>query len=466
MDIDLISKRFRDKKVAILGAGKEGLAMAKFLSGFGAKIEIRDQDGNKKFFIKNQAPKEALIVVGMSYLENLNEFDFIIRSPGIPWLNSELENARQSGVEVISQIELFLQYCPCKVVGVTGTKGKSTTSTLIAEILRSGGENVRLGGNIGEVIIDWLNEIENNDVVVLELSSFQLQGLTVSPNISVVLDITTEHLDHHKSVVEYSDAKSHIVKNQKHGDFAILDYDSITSSSYVPLTKATVSWFSGKHEVINGAYYLDGKYYYNDGKAGEIVVDSKDVRLFGRHNYSNVAAAITAAKLMGIKNEIIISVLKKFSGLPHRLQKLGLVAGRDWVDDAYATAPDATIAALESLTSTSMILIVGGSSKGYGFDMLADRIIKRKPKTVIAIGQTGHEISALIKNGCGENAADCPVILEGAKNMNEIIDLAMNNSAEGDTILFSPGCASFGMFKNAADRANQFVDVVSDMRQK
>lgn len=462
--------QFKHKKVAIIGAGVEGRAMAKYLTNIGAiitlcdrksAVEISSEDGRRKTEDGKRKTEDGKYQIrsGTGYLDNLDQFDIIVRSPGVPWLTPELEVAREIGILVTSQTEIFIQNCPVKVIGVTGTKGKSTTASLIAHILKTSGKKVRLGGNIGEPIIDWLNDLTSDETVVLELSSFQLQGLGVSPHIAVVLDIGLEHLDHHLNRDEYVAAKRTIVEHQKPSDIAVIDADSLTAVEYAASTLAKVWWFSRKNFVDPGVYVKDiaGERWF-EGRSlmtEKLILPVSDVQLTGDHALSNVAAACTVALSLGISEENIAEAVANFAGLPHRLHNLGQFGERIWIDDASATAPSATIAALES-TSTS-VLIVGGSSKGYGFLDLAEAILDRPPKAIIYIGQTGGEIKSLVESISSTKNVDCPRFVDGGNSMSEIVKNAVKSSVTGDTILFSPASASFGLFKNASDRAEQFV---------
>ena len=250
----ILKKRFSGKKVAIIGAGKEGTAVAEFLFGLGAIIQIRDY--NKELKVKSEKLKvrEVSIIVGDKYLDGIGGVDIIVRSPGVPYLTPEIQIAKKNGVIITSQTELFLQYCAHHTIAVTGTKGKSTTSSLLYQLLQDGGKKVRYGGNIGEPFINWLGNIDRKETAVLELSSFQLEGDLASPHIAVVLDITEEHLDHHQSLDEYVEAKSNIVSHQRKSDLAILNADSLTSVKFAMLTRACKFWFSTKKYIDPGVF--------------------------------------------------------------------------------------------------------------------------------------------------------------------------------------------------------------------
>lgn len=446
--------QFKNKKIAILGAGKEGMAMVRFLSDVGAIIEIRDRNYDLRTM-------NYELRTGSDYLQDLDQFDFIVRSPGIPWLTPEIQAARQKGVTVTSQTQIFFDLCPAHIIGVTGTKGKSTTASLIAHILKTAGRNVWLGGNIGESPIEWLDQLTVDDVVVLELSSFQLQGLTASPEVALVLDITTEHLDYHRDTAEYVEAKRQLVAHQKSANFAVFDADSLSIVHFAASTKAGTWWFSDHKYVNRGVRVktVDGRpnlILQNEAFEATICVCDQ-LTIKGPHNWRNAAAASTVAVIEQVPTKTVARALKNFEPLPHRLQELGVKQGRLWVDDSVSTAPDALIAALATYTDNSLVLIVGGSRKGYGFERLATEIVRRDVKVVVLIGDTAAEIGQEIKQAAAALNHQPPLLVGGGVAMPDILAEALQHSKKGDTIIFSPACASFGLFKNVYDRAERFT---------
>jgi UDP-N-acetylmuramoylalanine--D-glutamate ligase len=470
-----LKKRFSGKTVAILGCGKEGVAVAGFLVKYGALIDLRDKKSaseiksaisNDEFLISKL--EETSIIGGVDYLSGLGEVDVIVRSPGIPYLTAEIQEAKKNGVEVTSQTEIFLQYYAHHTVAVTGTKGKSTTTALIYKLLLDGGKKVRYGGNIGESFIDWLVDIDKNELAVLELSSFQLQGLSISPHVAVVQDITVEHLNHHKTLDEYVEAKSNIVQHQYKKDLAILNADSLTSVNFAMLTQACTTWFSTRKYVDPGVFvkkYNGNVWIVESGMLiNKKIINSRSIKLRGEHNLSNICAAIAVALSYGVSYKSIRQTLGGFSGLPHRLVEIGKFSGRIWIDDAFSTAPDSTEAAIQAYAVNNPLVIIGGSSKGYGFENLALQLIRCGISKVLLVGDTAKEIKQCIEDVSAKEKATTPeIILENTNSMNEIVRLAEKSTSEGDYVLFSPGCASFGMFKNVYDRAGQFEKSVHSL---
>jgi len=465
----MFSNKFQNKKIAILGFGIEGISSAKFLLENGAIVEVRDRrelsdlDEKEVEILKKQGAK---FTVGDNYLNNLSDFDYILRSPGIHKNTPELLEAAKKGVVITSQTNIFFDLCPCPIIGVTGTKGKGTTSTLVYEILKKEKRDVYLGGNIGNPPFSFLQSLNSDSQVVLELSSFQLQDLKKSssdakdmegkPHIAVMLMTVPEHLDYHSNVEEYIEAKRNIFRFQTSSDFAILNIDYPPTRESDLFTDAQIYHVSRVGEVDQGCFVKlasqqggnDAVWLKMNGKT-EKVIEIKDVKLPGKHNLENICAAILAAILAGARMKSIVAVLKDFSGLPHRLELVATVGGVKYYDDSFSTTPQTAIAAIEAFMDPK-ILILGGSSKKSDFEELG-RIISESNsiKAIIGIGEEWEQIKSHISNSKIE-------IIEGCKNMQEIVKKASEIGELGDVVLLSPACASFGMFANYKDRGEQF----------
>ena len=406
-----------EKKVAILGYGLEGRDAEKYVRSQGANITILDQKFDK------------------NYLKNLDRFDIIVRSPGVYRYLPEIINAEKKGVEITSSLKIFFDNCPAKIIGVTGTKGKGTTSTLIYEILKNAGKDVYLAGNIGKPYLELLPKLTKDSFVVMELSSFQLIDLTKSPHIAVVLNITLDHLDWHKSKEEYINAKKNIVKYQTKNDFAVINSEYDVSKSFLELTKAKIILFSkGK---------LENKYKEN-------------LLLRGEHNLENIAAAVYVAKALKIKEDIILKTIRSFKGLEHRLELVKEVKGVSFYNDSFATGPQPTIAAIRSFIEPET-LILGGSDKGLDYEDLRIEIRKRQNViNLILIGQMGDKIGRGIKN---KN-----ILNFGKSTMENIVKKAFEITPKGGVVILSPAAASFDMFENYKDRGNQFKKAVQNLK--
>lgn len=428
---------FKGKKIAIIGAGVEGSSSASFLSELGAKVTVLDRN-----------------ITGKDYLKNLNQYDLIVRSPGIK--PSFLKDVDQ--LKITSQTRLFFEECPCKIIGVTGTKGKGTTSSLIYEMLKVQGKDTYLGGNIGQPPLEFLNKLnahpaspQGGSIVVLELSSFQLIDLVRSPHIAVVLMTTSEHLDYHKDTYEYVEAKRNILRFQKPQDFAILNKDYPATRESDVLTKAKTFWVSREDNITQGCFVKGKKIILKLGKEERELIETSKILLPGKHNLENVCAAVMAAALAGVSKENIVHVLKTFKGLEHRLELVGEINGVRYYDDSFSTIPETAITAIESFKNPE-ILILGGSGKNSDFTELGKVISEAKNiKAIIGVGTEWGKIRNKI-----HNTKYIIQIVEDLKTMRDIVNASAKLSKSGDIVLLSPACASFGMFKNYEDRGEQF----------
>lgn len=429
----------KDKKVAVIGEGVEGKSSADYLRKLGAKVEIRD---------KKQ---------GDDYLEDLDRFDLVVRSPGVKL--PTLKNV--SPKKITSQTKLFFDLTPTKnIIGVTGTKGKGTTSSLIFEMLKAAGFDAFLGGNIGVPPLEFIDQLKEDSWVVLEMSSFQLQDLTVSPHIAVLLMITSEHLDYHNDNTEYIEAKRNILKHQEPSDFAIINRDYPASNESDIHTDGKVYFISREREVEEGCFAL-GNQIILRAKGNDLpVIDIRELLLRGDHNHENVCAATLAAYLAGVRINAIIEVLKSFKGLEHRLELVDKINDVEYYNDSFSTTPETAIAAIESFKNPE-ILILGGSSKNSDFTELGELIGKRENiKAIIGVGAEWPKIKEKISGLRPET-----LVIEGADSMEKIILAASKIAVPGDVVLLSPACASFGMFENYKDRGNQFKEQIKLLKE-
>ncbi len=447
---------FKNKKIIILGFGTEGESVVAFLLTKETKILVADVRDQEHFDPeKIEAFKEKGVEFNFgSYPEDLSGFDLAIRSPGISMASVIIEKIKSQGIEISSSTKIFFDLCPCKIVGVTGTKGKSTTSTLIYEMLKKEGMDVYLGGNVGNPPLDFLNSLKPDSKVVLELSSFQLQDLHKSPQIAVFLMVTSEHLDYHKDMAEYVDAKRNIVRFQTKEDFAILNRDFPASNESDVLTEGKIYFVSREQSVSQGCFVRDDSIILKMGEREEEIMSTKDVLLAGRHNLENACAAILASTIAGSRMQAIITVLKTFKGLPHRLEFVGEHHGIKFYNDSLATIPEATIEGLESLGEDVETLIAGGHDRGLDYDELGKFISNSKLKTLILFSPTGEKIwGALCAALPNENLRPKKY---NVASMKEAVLIAYEQTDSNKICLMSPGSASFGTFKNYKDRGDQF----------
>ncbi len=457
-------QHYKGKTVAILGLSVEGMDSVLFFRSEGARIcccDRRDKDELGDTF-DQLAPLAAGFQLGKTYLEHLERFDMIVRTPGMSLHLPQLVSLQRKGKNITSQTKLFFSLCAAPVIGVTGTKGKGTTSTLIAHMLEADGKTVWLGGNVGTPLLSKVRMIKPSDVVVLELSSFQLEDCRTSPHIAVVLKTTQEHLanqdklasNFHVSRQDYVEAKKSIVRYQKKTDVAILNADDPTSSSFADDTPARVCYFSRFQKTAN-AYIDDQTVYVREGESVHKICSMSEIKLRGIHNLDNIAAAALAARAAGVCWESIVTAATAFEGLEHRLETVRAVRGVLYINDSFSTVPETAIAAIESFTQP-IVLIAGGSEKGSDFTQLGKEIATHPVKVLIAVGRmTGRIVKAV------KDAGFRGKILTGAGSMHEIVVSAQREAASGDVVLLSPACASFDMFKNYKERGKLFKHEVS-----
>ena len=449
-----MDKKFSKKKVAVLGFGMEGQDLVQFLLSQEAEITIFDQkEAHELGEIYERFEKLGCqFELGKESLKKLptGRFDFVFRSPGFSPLRPEIMAAQKEGTIISSATKIFFDLCPGKIIGVTGTKGKGTTATLVYEILKEDKKQVFLAGNIGQSMLALLPQIKKGDWVVLELSSFQLQDLDKSPHLAVVLFVTSEHLDYHQDTKEYIQAKSNIVRHQNKKDLAVLNTDDLTSSFFASLTPAQIYCFS-RQKKVNGAFVKDQKIYLFD----QVVGSTDKLQLLGEHNWDNVCAAVLTAHLAGAGLESIRKAVFAFQGLEHRLEKVAVIKGVTFYNDSFSTTPETTIAALKSFKKP-LVLIAGGSEKGSDYHDLGKEINKSSVKTLILIGQMADRIKqAVLRAGFQRE-----IIFRPSEKMAEIVELALEKSNPGEVILLSPACASFDLFLNYKDRGLQFKKYV------
>lgn len=423
--------------VAILGYGDEGKAGYKYWSRLGAEVTILDQRQ-----ITN-CPKDTEIVTGKDVLKDIQGFDLLIRSPSIN------PSTIHTDCKIWSATNEFFKVCPAPIIGVTGTKGKGTTCTLIASMLKGAGVKVHLVGNIGKPALNELHKIRKEDIVVFELSSFQLWDLERSPQTVVVLMVEPDHLDIHSSIQEYVKAKSQIALHQDEEDLLIHHPQNLKSLRISKESKAhKVAYFS---KSLNSAHVEANQIKINNINICKV----NDVGLVGPHNLENICAAITASWKYTHDIGAIRKAVTSFKGLPHRLELVREVKKVKFYNDSFSSNPESTIAAIKSFPKSNLTLICGGYDRGISIKKLT-RSIKESAnvKRVIAIGQTGQTLTENLKNN--KEVTFC-------KNLGESIQLAYKSSAVNETVLLSPGFASFDMFKDFKDRGEQFRSIVKNL---
>src|SRR6185369_3739014 len=385
---------------------------------------------------------------GEDYLSKQKDYDLAIKSPGI--------HPRFLNIPYTTGTNIFMSNYRGKTIGITGTKGKSTTTTLIYNMMKKVGKDAYLGGNIGEPMIDLLDKLNDHSWSVLELSSFQLQDIEKSPNIAVFLMITPEHLDYHSDEREYLEAKRNILRFQTKDDFAIVNRDYPASNESDVMTEGKVYYITRERETDNSCYAFGDSMWLRKGEKAEEIIKLKDVLLLGKHNRENVCAAVMAASLAGVKKEDIVAVLTSFTGLEHRLEYVGEQYGIRFYNDSLATVPTAAIEAVEAFDGQVETLIAGGYDRGNDYAQMGEYLVKSSVRNLILFPPTGERIWEAVVEAGGEKM----FTHHDVNSMAEAVLLASEETTAGKICLLSPAAASFGIFKDYKDRGNAFKQEV------
>jgi UDP-N-acetylmuramoylalanine--D-glutamate ligase len=449
-----------NKRVLVVGLGKSGVASALFLRAHGARVTVSDTKSGDD--LRDEIP--ALLDHGIAVEtgghgeRTFREQDLIVVSPGVPVDAPLLQQARSLGGVVIGEIELAARFLAGPIVAITGSNGKTTTTTLTGEILAAGGLATLVGGNIGTPAISLAERAKADTITVLEVSSFQLETIqSFRPKVAVVLNITPDHLDRHKTFETYTDAKARIFENQQGDDFAVLNEDDATCVKLAARTRAQVFWFSRQKEVKQGAWVREGKILFRDGATQREIMQVSEIPLKGAHNLENVLAAICAGALMRCTPEKIRQAVIDFKAVEHRLEFVATIRGVDYYNDSKATNVDATIKAIESFPA-NIHLILGGKDKGSDYSVLND-LLRQRVKRVYTIGAAAGKIESQIIS-----ARDGGPEVVHAETLENALKKANGVAEGGDVVLLAPACASFDQFKNYEERGQVFKEIVRGLR--
>ena len=455
------NRYLRNRKVALIGLGISNIPLLDYLYNLQARVTVFD-DRSIEDIPKDIMDKITRYTFEFSFGENnlakLNGFDLIFRSPSCMPTRKELKQAEDSGAIVTSEIEMLMEIAPCKIVGITGSDGKTTTSTLIYEILKEAGYNVYLGGNIGAPLFTKLNDILPEDIIVLELSSFQLMNMTVSPDIAVITNITQNHLNLHSSYEEYIEAKKNIFRSQDENGILVLNYDNEITRECKQDANGKVAYFSSKEKLDNGIIVDNDIIKECEDKLRKHIVNTKDINLKGMHNYENICAAYAATKTL-VDTETALKAIKEFKGVEHRLEFIKEINGVKWYNDSIGTSPTRTIAGLNSFEE-DIILIAGGYDKNLDYEPLAKPIVD-KVKGLILIGQTAEKIYEVVNKKLQEKNKDLDIYI--CDEFSQTVQIANKIAKPGQIVLFSPASASFDMFENYAQRGKKFKELVNSI---
>lgn len=438
-------------KVLVIGAARSGLAGAEFLAKHGDQVILTD--------MKQMDPVDNLRELGVSFILGEQpdvaaiQPDYIVISPGVPLTIPPVRAAKESQIPVIGELELAYRHCRAPFVAITGTNGKTTTTTLTGELMKKTGRQVFVGGNIGVPLISYVEQLQENDLVVAEVSSFQLETTeTFCPHLALMLNLTPDHLDRHGDMAGYLEAKAKIFANQKESDYLVLNYDDEALRGLAPQSRGEVIFFSQKHKLEEGVY-LDGMQVMLalDGKQIEIC-RTDEISIKGKHNLENAMGAIALAYLSGVVPEAIREVLMTFPGVEHRLEPVRTLNGVLYINDSKGTNPDSTMKALEAY-DRPIVIILGGKNKGVPFTQLA-QLVKQRVKKAVVLGQARPEITEALEQADFHDYAE-------VDTFEEAVTRAASLAESGDIVLLSPACTSWDMFNSYEERGQLFKKLVA-----
>ena len=459
--LEEFNKFLDSKKVAIIGMGVSNLPLLDYFYDKNAKVTVFDKNTPSDEIMEKINKYRYEVEIGEYNLSRLNGFDTIFRSPSVLPTREELVTAANKGAIITSEIEMVLKLAPCKIIGVTGTEGKTTTTSIIYEILKSSGKNCFLGGNIGKPIFTEIKNMKPEDIVVLELSSFQLMGMEVSPDISVVTNMYPDHLNIHSSYEEYQQAKKNIFLHQNENGVVILNYDNEITRKFADEVKSKLVFFSSLEKLENG-YVYDRKdetiKSYVNGKSKNIL-KKQEIKLRGIHNYENICAALAAtAPIVDEKSQI--KAIKEFNGVEHRLEFVRELNGVKYYNDSIGTSPASTIAGLNAFDE-NIILLAGGSDKGLDYTEIGETIAK-KVRVLLLTGPTAEKIENATKLAMSKSGKETVEIIH-CKDLQEAVSMANEKAKSGEIVLMSPASASFDAFKNFIERGIKFKEFVNNL---
>ena len=455
----------RGRKVAVIGLGVSNIPLIDYLHDLKSEVTFfdgREIDDIDKSIVDKIVNYGMSFSFGKGYLDKLVGFDIIFRSPScLPTVPELVEEAKRGAI-ITTEIEMVLELCPCLVIGITGSDGKTTTTTLVSEIIKADGKTCHLGGNIGTPLFTKIDQMLPEDIVVLELSSFQLMNMKISPKISIITNITPNHLNVHADMEEYVEAKKNIFKHQDEDGLLILNYDNEITRKCAEEAKGKVVFFSSKNRLNNG-YIVDtedGKIKVSENGLRRHVFNTKNMKLRGVHNFENASCAIIATKDL-VKKESIDQVLTEFKGVEHRLELVKETTERvKWYNDSVSSSPTRTMAGLNAFTFKNIILIAGGYDKNLDYTVLAKPILENC-KAAILLGQTADKIENALNDELKKSGQEFPIYR--CSSLKETVEKADEISIKGDIVLFSPASASFDMFKNFEERGKKFKEIVNNL---
>lgn len=451
----------RFRKIAIIGLGVSNLPLLDYLYENKAQVTVFDDrtiDEISKEIIDKITTYNFEFSFGKDCLEKLQGFNVIFRSPSCLPTKPELQAEANRGAIVTTEVEMLMEMCPCKIIGITGSDGKTSTTSMINAVLQKAGYNTFLGGNIGTPLFTKLSEIKPNDIVVLELSSFQLMSMVVSPDIAVITNITPNHLNIHKDYEEYIEAKKNIFKYQDENGILVLNYDNDITRECSKETKGEVVFFSSKTKLDDG-FIVDGNIIKeSEDKIRKHILNTNEVILRGLHNFENISAVLGATKTL-VDIDVAVEAIKEFKPVEHRLEFVREIDGVKWYNDSASSSPTRTLSGINAFDE-NIVLIAGGYDKNLEYEPLAKPILE-KVSTLILIGQTAEKIFDVVK--AEEENQNKKINIYMCDSLEQTVELAKKSAQKGDVVLLSPASASFDMFKSATDRGEKFKALVNKL---
>ncbi len=449
------------KKVAIIGLGVSNIPLLDYFYNLNCKVSIFDKRDLEKLdtlAVEKIKKYKFELYNGPDAMQHLSGFDIIFRSPSCRPDTKEIVSEVERGAILTSEIEMLMQTCPGTIIGITGSDGKTTTTNLIYRILQEKGYNCYLGGNVGIPLFTKVNEMTPEDMVVLELSSFQLMDMQISPHISVITNIAPNHLDIHKSYDEYIDSKKNIFKYQNENDILVINNDNEITKKFNLEAKGKVIYFSRKEKLDDGVICDDGIIKSCENGVRRHILNTKDLLLRGVHNHENICAAIAATASL-VEPEIQKEAILKFKGVEHRLEFIREINGVKWYNDSIGTSPSRTIAGLNSFKE-KIVLIAGGYDKHLDYTPIAAPIVNNV-SSLILMGATAPKIKEAVRKELDAQGKELPIY--HCNTLQETIEKAYEIADPSEIVLFSPASASFDMFKNFEERGNLFKELVSEL---
>lgn len=445
------------KTVTFCGIGRSHMPLIRLFQEKGALVSARDKRSLEELGDNGKALQEwgVQLILGENYLEDLRE-DIIFRTPGMKYHLPQLEAARKRGAAVTSEMEVFFQLCPCKIYAVTGSDGKTTTTSIIAELLKAQGKTVHLGGNIGKPLLPEIESIQPEDCAVVELSSFQLISMRESPDVAVVTNLSPNHLDVHKDMQEYIDAKKNILLHQGAFSRTVLNAGNEITASFAPQVRGDC-WMFRRGAPVERGVWCDGETIYVHGQA---LLPISQIRIPGWHNVENYMAAI-AAVWGDVEPETIRRVAETFAGVEHRAEFVRELRGVKYYNDSIATSPTRVISGMLSLFPQKILLIAGGYDKHIPFEPLGPAVCD-KVKTLILLGDTSQKIQDAVQ-AAPQYQEGCPEILR-VDNMEQAVAAAAAHAQPGDIVSLSPACAAFDLYPNFEVRGRHYKDIVNGLQ--